>query len=94
MRSFRLLISFLLSLLVMQAMSQNTATLKGVITDENSKETLLGTTVFLKGTTTGTTSDLQGAYAIENIAPGKWVVVASFVGYSAQEKEVTLPDKH
>lgn len=90
MRSFRLLISFLLSLLVMQAMSQNTATLKGVITDENSKETLLGTTVFLKGTTTGTTSDLQGAYAIENIAPGKWVVVASFVGYSAQEKEVTL----
>ncbi len=61
---------------------QETKKLKGVIKDESGL-TLPGVTVFIKGTSRGTTTDFDGAYNIE-LKPGE-TIVYSFVGMETIE---------
>ncbi|PZX54177.1 SusC/RagA family TonB-linked outer membrane protein [Algoriphagus chordae] len=58
---------------------------KGTIYDETGQP-LPGATVLVKGTTTGTTSDLDGKYAITSPAGG--TLTFSFIGYNPLEKVV------
>lgn len=44
-------------------------------------EALVGVAVMLQGTVRGTTTDAQGRYRIAGIAPGRYTVVFSLVGY-------------
>ncbi|MBK6346933.1 MAG: carboxypeptidase-like regulatory domain-containing protein [Bacteroidales bacterium] len=56
-------------------------TITGTITGADDGQTLPGVTVLVKGTRTGTASDVNGKYKIT--VPGKSaVLVFSFVGYS------------
>jgi TonB-linked SusC/RagA family outer membrane protein len=57
--------------------------IKGVITDENG-EKLPGVSITVKGTTRGTTTDINGEYSLA-IPDNKAVLVFSFVGYMPQE---------
>jgi hypothetical protein len=89
----KLFVSCLLLLQVWVGNAQN-GTIKGTITDGSTQESLIGTTVFLKGTTTGTVTDLDGHYELPNVQPGSHVLVVSFISYNTQEIPVTLkPDK-
>jgi outer membrane receptor protein involved in Fe transport len=91
MRKLNLLLAFITTLFLSSvAFSQNTATLKGTVTDADNGETLIGTTILVKGTVVGTVTDIDGNYILENIDPGTRVIVASFVGYTSVEKEITL----
>ncbi|MDE6714849.1 MAG: SusC/RagA family TonB-linked outer membrane protein [Muribaculaceae bacterium] len=54
----------------------------GTVTDA-SGEPLIGATVMVKGTTTGTTTDLDGKFSL-NAKPGATLLV-SYVGYAAKE---------
>lgn len=58
----------------------------GKITDENG-EGLPGASVLIKGTSTGTTTDLDGNYRLS--VPEQATVVVSFVGYKTSEILVT-----
>lgn len=58
--------------------------IKGNIVDSKTGETLIGTTVLLQGTTTGTITDFDGNYVIPIVAPGTYNVVYSFVSYETQ----------
>lgn len=55
---------------------------------EYNNEPLPFANVFIKGTEKGVTSDIDGSYSIENIAPGSYTLVYSYVGY----KTVEIPD--
>ena len=57
-------------------------TIKGVIRDENNL-TVPGATIVLKGTTEGTTSDLDGAFTIQAI-PHQDQLEINFIGYKPQ----------
>ena len=59
-------------------------TLKGLVTDAKTKEPLVGATVILDGTTTGTVTDFEGKYEISNINPGKYKIRCSFISYETQ----------
>ena len=61
--------------------SQN-AQISGTVYDETGQP-LPGATILVKGTTTGTTSDLDGKYSIS--APATGTLVISFIGYNPQE---------
>ncbi|GGF25485.1 SusC/RagA family TonB-linked outer membrane protein [Echinicola rosea] len=61
-------------------------TVTGKITDEDGV-TLPGVSVLVKGTTTGTVSDIDGNYSIE-VPEGEATLVFSFIGYSTQEMAV------
>lgn len=60
----------------------------GIVTDEKG-EPLAYASVFVKGTTKGTTANNQGKYFLE-LEPGKYSIVCQYVGYSKQEKPITL----
>ncbi len=62
---------------------------KGVIKDADTKEGLVGATVFVKGTTTGTTTDVSGLFILK-VDEGTSTIVVQFVGYKAQEFEATV----
>jgi len=59
--------------------------IRGTITDETGQP-LPGATVLVKGTTVGTTTDIDGQYSISSPTTG--VLVFSFIGYTAIEREV------
>ncbi|KAI9549113.1 hypothetical protein GHT06_007264 [Daphnia sinensis] len=58
------------------------AQVRGTVSDEAGSP-LPGVTILLKGTTKGTTTDLDGNYSIS--APATGVLVFSFIGYNAAE---------
>ena len=62
---------------------------KGTITDEKGIP-IPGATIAVKGTTIGTTTDVNGNYRLENVTP-KSVLVVSFIGYKNQE--IVIGDK-
>jgi TonB-dependent starch-binding outer membrane protein SusC len=56
----------------------------GTILDATLKDPLPGVTVLIKGTTRGTTTDLDGKFRL-NVQPSDQVLVVSFVGFNTQE---------
>jgi TonB-linked SusC/RagA family outer membrane protein len=79
---------WLLSLLVLASSAGYAQTIiTGTVTDGSTGEVLAGTTVQVKGTNVGATSDAKGQYQISLPATGK-VLVFSFIGY--QPTEVTV----
>ena len=68
-------------------------TIKGVLMDANSRESLPGATVLIEGTIKGTSADLDGNYTISRVKTiGPVVLVASYMGYEEQRIEVVLVD--
>ena len=60
-------------------------TISGVILDKDlNNEPLAFANVTLKGTTTGTSTDIEGKYSIETAA-GNYILVISFLGYETVE---------
>ena len=68
------------------AMAQK-GTIKGLVTDIKTKEPLVGATVMLEGTTTGTTTDFDGRYEIGKITPGTYKIRCSFISYETNFTE-------
>ncbi|MGC8864968.1 MAG: SusC/RagA family TonB-linked outer membrane protein [Bacteroidales bacterium] len=68
---------------------QAQTSIEGKVTDASNNEPLVGVTVFLKGTTTGTTTDAEGRYQLKSAAiTAHSVIVFSFVGYKTYETEI------
>ncbi len=71
--------------------AQSTGSVVGKLIDkEYNNEPLAFANVLIKGTTTGTTSNFDGLYKFENLTPGVYTLVFSFVGYETQEIAVTI----
>ncbi|TXF90301.1 TonB-dependent receptor [Neolewinella aurantiaca] len=81
---FILLATFLCSALTAQA------TLSGTITDKD-QEGLIGASVFVTGTSTGTVTDYDGAYSL-SIPAGTYTIRFSYTGYRTMEKSFTFTD--
>ena len=62
------------------------AQVSGTVTDAESGEPLIGASIFVKGTQTGTITDIDGSYSID--APADGVLVFSFVGFTDAEESV------
>jgi TonB-dependent receptor len=83
MRKFILLFILFTSSL---SYAQSTGSVVGILTDkEYNNEPLAFANVLIKGTTKGTTSDIDGLYGIQNLEAGSYTVIFSFVGYETIE---------
>jgi hypothetical protein len=71
------------------SVAQEKFTLSGIIKDSGTNETLIGVSIQLGNTNYFTTSNEYGFYSI-TIPKGKYPVVASYVGYLNNEKEIDL----
>ena len=63
-------------------LAQNQIKVSGKVTDDL-KESMIGVSVFEKGTTNGTVTDIEGRFSL-NVAPGATLVV-SYIGYTTSE---------
>lgn len=66
--------------------AQENITVKGQVTDAGNGETLPGVTIQVKGTTTGTQTDVDGNYSIT--APANGTLVFTYIGFATQELPV------
>jgi hypothetical protein len=88
MKKINLVVFFLL-LFAHLAMAQN-GSVKGFLYDKENGEPLLFTPVFLKGTGVGTTTDVNGFYSLSRIAPGRYQLVATAIGYDTATADITI----
>jgi hypothetical protein len=63
--------------------------LTGTVVDQDG-EPMPTVNVYLSGTTRGTSTDAEGRFRMESVAPGAYRVVASFIGYRAATKDVQV----
>jgi TonB-linked SusC/RagA family outer membrane protein len=79
----QVMLAGLLLVISMSSFAQNAFTVKGLVTSENG-EALPGASVILKGTSIGTTTDVDGKYTI-SISDGNGTLVFTYIGYINQE---------
>ncbi|MEE4178379.1 MAG: TonB-dependent receptor [Bacteroides sp.] len=78
---------------IMSAIPLQGQTLKGVVKDSQTGETLPGANILIKGTTQGTVTNFEGEYSL-SLSPGTFVITYSFISYVTQEIELTIgPDQ-
>jgi len=79
----------LLLVLFSSANAQQQVTVTGTVLDNDNKP-LIGATVVVKGTTIGTSTNLDGVYTLRFPARESVVLVADFLGFRAVERRVSL----
>lgn len=88
MKKFILIIVAFISL---SGFAQEKGTIVGKLTDkEANNEPLPFANILIKGTIKGTTTDFDGLYSIENVEPGAYTLIFSFVGYETQEVNIEV----
>ena len=60
---------------------QNTGNITGVITEEDTNETLPGVNVRIVGTNFGAATDIDGRFIIRNIRPGEYTLEITYIGF-------------
>ncbi len=55
--------------------------IKGIVTDKKTNETIIGANIFFIETQIGTSTNLEGEYDIKNIKPGYYNIRVSFISY-------------
>lgn len=83
-------IILLLTAWVTTALNSFAGRISGTVSDEKG-EPLAYASVFVKGTTLGTTTNSQGKFFID-LDPGQYIIVCQYVGYARQEKAVNVTD--
>ena len=73
-------IFFLILFLTLSAMAAMAGTIKGSVTDRQTKEPLTGATVQIAETRQGVIADLDGHYSID-VKPGNYTLLIRYVGY-------------
>jgi TonB-dependent receptor len=75
-------ITFLLvSLLIYSHLFSQTGSIRGKVIDKQTGDELIGATVLIDGTTTGTISDFDGNFSLDNLNPGKYKIRCSYISY-------------
>lgn len=82
------IITLLLLIISAFSYSQEIGSIVGVLTDKDyNDEPLAFANVYVKNSSVGTTSDIDGLYSLENLFVGNYTLVYSFVGYETVEIE-------
>ncbi|XWN37187.1 MAG: TonB-dependent receptor [Balneola sp.] len=75
-----LLLAFFL-IVANSAVFAQTGGIKGVITDAETGETLIGVNILISGTSFGAATGIDGDYEIDDIRPGEYTVRITYIGY-------------
>ena len=88
MKSFLLSLAFWLSatsLILAQG-----GTLRGFVYEEDSGEPVIFTNVYLKGTSLGASTDVNGYFSVNNIPDGAYTMQVTYLGYDTLKKQVDI----
>ena len=85
----RLYISLLFAFIQLNAKS---GIISGFISDSSSAEALIGANVILQETGQGMATDINGYYIIQDITPGDYVLMVSYVGFKLKKEKLKISD--
>ncbi|HPR32474.1 MAG TPA: TonB-dependent receptor [Prolixibacteraceae bacterium] len=71
--------------LLLATLAYSQGEVRGIVVDKNSKESLIGATVVLKGTTRGTVTSVDGSFSLKDLPTGKQTLEISYIGYAKQD---------
>lgn len=86
MRKLQILI-WLLTFCAFQSYAQ-TRKVTGTVTSSDDGKPIIGATVFIKGTTLGTSTDAKGNFTLSNIPAGSKILTISFIGMESVEVNI------
>src|ERR1700756_3545216 len=86
---FYLLLVLCFACIAAQSNAQKGA-IRGFVYEKKTGEPVLYASVYLKGTTTGTTTDVNGYFSLSNIAGGNYTLVATSIGYDTVTEAIAL----
>ena len=89
MKLMRLYISLLFAFIQLNAQS---GIISGFISDSSSAEALIGANVILQETGQGMATDINGYYIIQDITPGNYVLMVSYVGFKLKKEKLKISD--
>ena len=69
---------------------QDGGSVYGFVTDSSNGEALIGANVFINELGLGMATDVNGYYVLQDIAPGKYDITVSYVGYKIFIRKVTI----
>ena len=61
----------------------------GIVVSAEDGEPIIGASVLVKGTTTGTITDVDGKFNFQNLSPSARTLVVSYVGMQTREVSIT-----
>ena len=82
---------FLITILLNITAFSQTGNIRGFVYDKNNGEPVIFCNVFLKETTIGTATDINGMYNLSKVNPGNYTLVVKYIGY--EEKEISISVK-
>ena len=85
--NLRALLFMFASFMSFSTFAQNT--ISGTVKDDKNQP-MMAVSVVLKGSAKGTVTDKKGNYTIKNVAAGKYIVVASFVGTKSMQESIDV----
>ncbi len=68
--------------------------IRGVVVDQHNRQPVPGVTVFLRGQNKGAVTDARGAYLIDGLCPGQYVLEGRIIGYNHFQVPVNLREGH
>ncbi|MFM9029064.1 MAG: TonB-dependent receptor, partial [Bacteroidota bacterium] len=85
----RIITVFLLTLFTVSAFGQ-TGDIRGFVYEQETSEPSIYTSVYLKGTTYGAQTNLDGFFSISRIPPGSYELLVTSIGYDTLKLEVIV----
>ena len=83
---------FLVLFFFIAQLSAQSSIVSGFISDSSSGEALIGANVILQETGQGMATDINGYYIIQDIVPGNYILMVSYVGFSLSKKTLNISE--
>lgn len=85
-------ILMLLSIFFSLAALAQTGSISGTVVDANTQEPLEGTSIVIRGTNIGVSSNESGKYSLKDLKPEKYTIDVFFIGYKSISSEVVVSE--
>ena len=86
----RLLLKIILALFLTSNIFAQTGNIRGFVYDKSSGEPVMFCSVYLKGTTIGAATDINGMYNISRVKAGDYTLIVTFIGYDTTFLNIQL----
>ncbi|RZK58303.1 MAG: TonB-dependent receptor [Pedobacter sp.] len=86
----KIFLTFSLFIFLTSANAQQNSNISGVVSD--SSGVIVGASALLKGKKIGATTDANGYFQINNVKPGNYTLLLSYVGFKTIGKEITIKE--
>ena len=83
---------FIFILFLITHLGAQSTIISGFISDSSSGEALIGANVILQETGQGMATDMNGYYVIQDILPGDYVLMVSYVGFSLRKEKLIISE--